>query len=71
MSEFPISEMKAPLNRLSSADPFGLSGAFLGTTGLDKKFHTPGGRASWAAGLKYAFTSQIVYLLKAPDLILA
>ena len=35
--------MKAPLNRLSSADPFGLSGAFLGTTGLDKKFHTPGG----------------------------
>ena len=40
---FSISEMKAPLNRCPSADPFGLSGVFPGTIGLGKQLHIPGG----------------------------
>ena len=64
--------MKAPLNRCPSADPFGLFGVFLGTMGLRKQLHTPGGgRASWAAGLKYEFTAFIADLFSSANFILA
>ena len=69
---FSISEMKAPLNRCPSADPFGLSGVFPGTRGLGKQLHTPGGgRASWAAGLKYEFTAFVDDFFSSANLILA
>ena len=44
--------MKAPLNRCPSADPFGLSGAFSVTMGLEKQLYIPGRAGLLGRGAK-------------------